>query len=484
MSPSHLARPRRRSWRQRAFLGVGIVLTVGTLATACAVAYYWQQYGSLTRYDVELSPIAKGAPRNYLVVGSDSRENMDPGEPGAGAFFEDGTVTGKRSDTIMILRIDPEAEKASLLSLPRDLWVPIADTGREARINSAYGRGRQVLIDTLRDVFQIEIHHYVEVDFNGFRGLVDAIGGVRIWVDAPIRDKKTGLSVTQTGCVELDPDEALDFVRSRYLQYRDEDGDWRSDPTSDLGRITRQQIFIRRAIKKAAGAGVGNPVTANRLVGVAVDNVGLDPRLGARDIVSLARRFADFDESSLKTYALPVKSGGARGAVVIGDDRAAERILNIFRGVDTTEVSPALIDVEVLNGTGAENQATDVAAALGELRFNIARIGDSDEQPVAQTTILHAPGDVQSAVRLARHVTGGAVYAPADFLDVGEVVLITGTDFTTIHRDPAPAESVAPSTSSTTAATGSSSTTTTTAATTTTTAVGVAIGAPPEGEEC
>ena len=79
---------------------------------------------------------------------------------------------GKRSDTILLVRIDPVAGTVKMLSFPRDLWIPMADTGQNDRINSAYGRGRQVLVDTIRKDFGVEVNNYIEVDFSGFKGLV------------------------------------------------------------------------------------------------------------------------------------------------------------------------------------------------------------------------------------------------------------------------------------------------------------------------
>ena len=97
-------------------------------------------------------------------------------------------------------RIDPDEQTANVLSLPRDLWIPISDTGKKARINSAHARGEQVLIDTIQDNFGIAINHYVEIDFVGFERLVDAVGGIPLWFEDPVRDTHTGLSVTEPGC--------------------------------------------------------------------------------------------------------------------------------------------------------------------------------------------------------------------------------------------------------------------------------------------
>ena len=115
---------------------------------------------------------------------------------------------------------------------PRDLWIPMADTGQNDRINAAYGRGRQVLVDTIRKDFGIEINNYIEVDFGGFKGLVDAIGGVPMYFSTPMRDTHTGLDIPEAGCVNLDPQQALDFARSRYLEYQDSRGRWQTDPSA------------------------------------------------------------------------------------------------------------------------------------------------------------------------------------------------------------------------------------------------------------
>ena len=143
----------------------------------------------------------------------------------------------------MVLRVDPEKKQAYVLSFPRDLYIPISGTGETQRINTAHAHGVQTLIDTIQDNFNIPINHYVEVDFQGFEKLVDAVGGVPMWFDAPVRDSHTGLDVPAAECQVLNGEPARQFVRSRHLEYLDEDGEWQSDPTADLGRIARGSRF-------------------------------------------------------------------------------------------------------------------------------------------------------------------------------------------------------------------------------------------------
>ena len=107
-----------------------------------------------------------------------------------------------------VVRIDPRKKTASILSFPRDLYLPIAGTGKSARINSAHAHGVQTLIDTIQQGFGVPINHYVEVDFVGFQKLVDAVGGIKLWFDTPVRDQHSGLLVENTGCVTLNGEDA------------------------------------------------------------------------------------------------------------------------------------------------------------------------------------------------------------------------------------------------------------------------------------
>lgn len=488
MSGKHLAEPQRRSLGQRLFLGLGIIVSFLLLAGASALGYFNYRFSQLTRYDVSIGVApASGAPRNYLIVGSDSRAGLDPDDPANGGFFGDGISTGdtKRTDTIMVLRVAPEEEKAWLLSFPRDLYVPISDTGSSNRINVAFTRGREVLVNTIRQNFGIPIHHYIEVDFVGFIGLVNAIGGVPYYFDAGVRDENTGLDITEPGCVTLDARQSLAFARARHLQFQDPDtGSWRSDPTGDFGRISRQQAFIRKAISQAVSKGLGNPTTLNQLVGVAVDNVGLDPTLDASDMLSLARRFASFDPDTLQTYSVPATATQVGGASVLDvNQREAEPIFNVFRGLDPDEISDSLIEVTVFNGTEQDHFAADITAAFEEIGFATGTPADTPE-PVAETTVFYGSDNEAAASRVGSFISGPVQFEMDENLGDAEIELWAGADFTTLHDQPSPEppEVVPPTTASGSA---EESTTTTTAPTTTTTEpLGFVPDDAPEGVEC
>jgi LCP family protein required for cell wall assembly len=234
-----------RTWLQRGVLVIGVLSTMGIAATAFGLGYVYRKVSRIPR--VELSSVLDssqeaGEPENYLIVGIDDADGLDEDDP-----VRTGRDGLMRSDTIMVMRVDPQARQASILSLPRDLWVPYG-TNEEGRINTAIQRGDgrpDVLIGVLNDYLGIPIHHYVQVDFAGFKSLVKLIGGVPVYFETPVKDQG-GLNVMNAGCNTLDADGALAYVRARHLKYLNENGYWQSlDGTSDLGRISRQQDFIK-----------------------------------------------------------------------------------------------------------------------------------------------------------------------------------------------------------------------------------------------
>lgn len=437
---AHLPAPRsslaRRSWLQRLILSVGTTVILVALLGVSAATYALVKYLAIERVsDLGVDTAPPGEPHNYLVVGSDTR---------AGTELV-SEIGGQRSDTVMVVRVDPQGEQAAVLSIPRDLVVPISGTNEVARINAAYARGRPTLVETIRDNFDIDIHHYVEIDFSGFERLVNHVGGVPLWVGAAIKDSRSGLFVEELGCVTLDGEQALAYVRSRQLQYMTDGGTWsRPDPTADLGRIERQQVFMRNALSKALRELRSNPTGIPSLLDIAVNNVAIDDQMSVRELLDLGDRFRDFEPDSLLTYPLPIVERGD-GATLALDRRKAEPILNVFRGLDPGEITPGLVTVTVLNGTGEPNQANDVAGALQVVGFEITQPGDSDETP-ERTIVYHRPGDDAYGMRVARHMTGGADVVARDDLGLGEgeVVVVTGRDLTTITRDPIPLEEMPP----------------------------------------
>jgi polyisoprenyl-teichoic acid--peptidoglycan teichoic acid transferase len=451
---------RRRTWGQRLALTLGCICALSLGASAAGLGYVYRKYQRLPR--VELSGVLdeaseSGGPENYLVVGIESAENLDPGDP-----VRIGRAGAGKSDTIMILRIDPRERAAKLLSLPRDLWVPIAGTGHSRKINAAVEiGGAPLLIRTIDQNFGIDIHHYVQVDFAAFRGLVEAIGGVPIYFPYPARDREIGLDIRRAGCVNLDPVQALAFVRSRtYEQLID--GEWDVDLSlPDIGRIGRQQAFIRKALSRASERGARNPGTLDRLIDVGLDGITVDQGLTAGDLFDLGRRFRSFDPENLETYSLdaavtPDMVGDA--SILRLDEAAAAPILDLFREPSQSaraadgDIDPASVHLRVLNGTGQPRAATDAGAALEAVGFGIDGFGDDPILGNDRTRVQYPPGQEAAADLVARWLDEGADLEEVE--GAAGIVLITGSDWKGVRDTARAASQPGPGETTATSATG------------------------------
>jgi LCP family protein required for cell wall assembly len=258
---------------------------------------------------------------NYLLVGSDSRA---AGDPNTG---DTGGVSGNRSDTIMVLRYDRDTGDASLLSIPRDLYVDVPGHGKQ-RINGAYNDGPDRLVETVQQALGIPVHHYVEIDFAGFKTLVDSLGGVEICFLYPTRDDNTGLNITVPGCQVLDGTQALAYARSRHYEEL-RDGEWKQDPTSDLGRSTRQRDFVNRTLQTALAQIKTNPFRAGELI----ESMGTALRIDENmDPVGAASSLRSAVDAGLLTYSLPVVGQTIDGNAVLLLGDGAEAVLAYFRG--------------------------------------------------------------------------------------------------------------------------------------------------------
>jgi LCP family protein required for cell wall assembly len=297
---------------------------------------------------VPATTVAPGAlaAKNFLLVGSDARDCIDPDSPYAGGFV-DGSVGGKRSDTIMIIRIEPVTSRAAILSFPRDLWVRIDGAGYSSKINSAYdGDDPNRLVRTIKLNFGIPIDHYLDVDFCAFKDLVDAIGGVRIPFAYPTRDLNTGLDVP-AGCIAFDGDAALAYARSRYYQYFD-GRRWIDDGVSDYGRIARQQDFIRRAVQRALDKGARDPTTAARLLRIGLSRVKVDQDLVLDDLLRLSGALKDLDPTTIRSYRIDGRGeirGGASVVVPAAGSARNRAILAVFTGQARLADSPEEADL-------------------------------------------------------------------------------------------------------------------------------------------
>ena len=269
-----------------------------------------------------LSPAGSGT--NYLIVGSDSRDPQALVDAGLNpAAFQDGG--GQRSDTMLLLRF--VGGKATMMSIPRDLYVPISETGGSAKINSAYASGGpRRLILTVEQQLGVPIQRYMEIDFVSFAGMVDALGGITIDFPNPAFDANTGLNITTAGPNHLDGPQALAFVRSRhYVEVVN--GRNRNDPTGDLGRVQRQQQFLKAVFKRLGDS--KNPISLARAGSKASSGIRVDDALGITDALRFGWRLRSLDPAPV---VLPTRLGTNRaGSVLFRVDPGAEAVLAQFR---------------------------------------------------------------------------------------------------------------------------------------------------------
>jgi LCP family protein required for cell wall assembly len=467
----------RRTWPQRLLIGGNILLILICLLTAGGLAYGYSKLSAIGRVQLgnSLAPVdkaASGGAENFLIVGTDSAEGLDPKDPVLA-----GRPGGLRSDTIMILRLDPKSDHAQLLSLPRDLYVPIDGQRGRDKINSAIQGGPERLINTIKSNFGIPINHYIEMNFFAFRSIVAAVGGVPVYFPTPVRDQQSGLEVENTGCVTLDPIQALAYARSRDFEYF-QNGRWKSDPSGDLGRISRQQAFIRQVLQRAIDKGARNPAVLNDLIDAGTSALHLDPSLTPGDVVSLGLRFKDFNPENLDTYSAPSSSAMIQGASVqLLNVQQAEPIFDLFRGVDANAVDSTVVVVE--NGTptaGLGNKAADDLRSVG---FSVPPdyVGDADRFDYPRTVVRYLPGDEGKALQVASHLNAPPIVEETKYIVSADVVVVVGADWQGARSSPGATDSLPTDTDAT------STTTTTATVPSTTTTIGV-VPQTPEDVSC
>jgi polyisoprenyl-teichoic acid--peptidoglycan teichoic acid transferase len=419
--------------RRRLLVGCSLLLVFLVVATTAGYGYVHYRFGQIRSVDVPgLHKAGGGRPFNLLVVGSDSRESLDAKD---GDRF--GDVGGQRNDTTLVLRVEPDRKRVSMLSIPRDLVVPIAGTGAENRINAALTGGPGQLVRTIEENFDIPIHHYVLIDFDGFRAIVDALGGIDVRFPYPSRDLKSGLDVSEAGCHHLSGGRALALARSRYFSYQ-LDGVWHSDPWADLGRIRRQQAFLQALVAAALDKGLTNPVRANAFVASLVHEVTKDRSLRVNEVIRTGAAFRSFRPSKLATYTLPVtvSTDHPLGDVLLLKQPDAEGVVDRFLGRTPPPAVPAPAantQVSVLNALGTTGLAASTATELRRSGYRIATVGNAPSVDLSRSQISYAPGGLADARTLSGTLLGGATLVEDPTLATSHLTLILGPGFTGIR---------------------------------------------------
>lgn len=272
---------RRGGWRRwlrpRRLLAILAALVV--LLVLAAVGTYFSVSSKLTKADVLVPTSFTSAGTNWLITGSDSRAGLTRQQENQLALGHD--IAGSRSDTIMLLHLPANGTRPTLVSLPRDSYVPIPGYGYN-KLNAAYALGGpKLLIKTVQNVTGLQIDHYMGIGFGGLVTVVNDVGGVYICLKAPMKDPKAGLNL-KAGCQVLNGDQALGFVRTRAFA------------EGDLQREQDQRILLRGILAKMTAAGtLANPFAIIPAANSAAAAITVDQGAGLSQLISVAFALRD-----------------------------------------------------------------------------------------------------------------------------------------------------------------------------------------------
>ncbi len=417
------AERRRRSQRRRR-LAVGCVTLIALLflaSCAAGLVYYLRVNGDLRRNFVTdakankaLDPVpdTKDSPFYMIIMGVDSREKGE----------------ASRSDTLIVARIDPPRQRVTLLSIPRDTRVSIPGHGK-TKINAAHAFGGPALvIDTVKDITGLPISHYAELDFSGFKGVVDALGGVTVDIPERIHDLKAANYVESAATLEpgrqrLDGAHALTFVRSRNF------------PLGDLQRIENQQFFIRALLAEALKP--GNVLRLPSVIAAMAESVTTDMSVG--DLVRIANQMKGMSADSLEAVTMPgePKSVGG-GSYVIMDEAAFAAMLERIKAGQPAETAegeaaaaavPANVSVTIKNGAGIAGVAGHASNILSAGGFQVGEVGNMNQFVYEETLVVYKDRKAAAELVVEALPVGKAVASRGMYAFNTDVLVVVGTDW-------------------------------------------------------
>lgn len=372
-------------------------------------------------------PVLPGEPTNILLIGSDTRPSE--GDPG-------------RSDSLIFVRMDPRRDFISMLSFPRDAYVPIPGVGT-GKINEAYSYGPAKTIETVQELTGEPVNYYVIIDFTGFQKLVDEVGGVYMDVDRRYYNKHDGTEAhnydeidLQPGYQRLDGANALDFVRYRHTD-------------SDYARIARQQMFLSELKRQTKQ--LGNLTKPTALRRIFAENIETN-LTNVPKFLSILELALTAPKDRIARVSVQGSSNMINGASIEEvsqseiDAKVAEwkepEFVQGNGGAKAKPIDPATVDVTVLNGSGRVLQAEDVAQALNTKRYATSVGGNAKDFDHPSSEVYYAPGFREPARRIAQLLGPQATIGALSAADArgNEVVVVSGADWTGSLAKPPPKE--------------------------------------------
>ncbi|MBE1469799.1 LCP family protein [Kibdelosporangium phytohabitans] len=321
-------RPPRRKRR------VGRILLIILLAIVVLIAATWiyleSSFNRVNALEDYAGRPAAGKGTNWLIVGSDSRAGLDAEDQ---ERLATGDAKGQRTDTMLLLHLPDNNEKPTMVSLLRDSYVDIPGKGKN-KLNAAYAfGGPKLLAQTVEKNTNLRLDHYIEIGFGGFASVVDAVGGVNMCLDKPLKDPLAGIDLP-AGCQDLDGANALGYVRTRV------------GPRADLDRVIRQRQFISALMDKVASPGtILNPFRLVPLLADAPDAITLGEGDHLHNLPSLG--FAISGASDGSTVSTSVPFSGTRsvpkiGSVIVWDEAKSKALFEALRN-DTAVPSNVIV---------------------------------------------------------------------------------------------------------------------------------------------
>lgn len=308
---------------------IGVILLL-LLILLIWLLWIWLHLKTVPRFDLDLDdrPDFVGGV-NILLVGldcdeeaeiDDSLRHCSESEPVDLHDLDEAAATGNRSDVLMVVHISDDGEQAQVISIPRDSYVPVEGHG-STKINAAFSYGGpSLLVQTVEQYTGLYINHVAVVDFHGFKGITDAIGGVMVYVPEPIADPRTGQVVWPKGWQRLEGESALAYVRTRY-----------GLPRGDFDRVQRHQNFMRAVMARSQEMSVlANPVSLTRLINEVTANLAVDSGFSTGKMFDIATQALQWRAGDVQYATVPLAGHGTAtidGASVVTLDRKLTRQL-------------------------------------------------------------------------------------------------------------------------------------------------------------
>lgn len=428
----------RRGWRILGWVCIGLsaVMVAGSLT---AYGLYRQAFGNISHEDVNAQlgpdrPKKLNEAMNILLLGSDTR---------AGANSKYGRQLKNeppRSDTMILLHLSPGGGQAMGISFPRDLMVRMPSCkGRNgqvfpaeerAQINSAFTKGGAAcVIKTIESLSNIRIDHFMQVDFNGFKAITSAVGGVPVCLPKAVNDPKSKLNLS-AGRHNIKGETALAYVRVRHGL-----GDG-----SDLDRIKRQQKFMGALANKALSAGtLSNPKKLYDLMNAVTKSLTTDDELTPQVMKDIAQEMQGISSGKLRFVTVP-SGPDPQDPNRVALSATAQPFFASIRNDKTVPqkpktggqtIPPNQVRVRVYNGSGIDGQAGRVADDLESQGFQVT-VGGNAPSNTSATKVLYGSGADQHAKTLAALIPSKPQPAARGNGTPGIVDLVIGSDWTNL----------------------------------------------------